>query len=364
MKIGIDCRLAGVEHAGIGRYIEELVRRITKDPSIQWVLFFHHVNQLPGLENSEHVKIVIAPVRHYSIAEQVRMPGIFSKEKLDLLHVPHFNIPLLYQGNIVVTIHDLIWHAQKGSAGTTLSPLAYSVKYRAYTYITKQAVMRAKAIIVPTQTIKESIQHHFPEKSKWHIYVTHEGVGEKFQRSSFRSQSKIQVQKILFYTGSLYPHKNVMLVVRALSHLPGYQLCISSSRTVFLDRFFAEVKSLGLQTQVQYLGKLSDDELVSWYQKSLALVQPSLSEGFGLTGIEALASGVPVIASNIPIFKEIYHDAFIAFDPHSVESLVGAVRKLAQSNRAKLIEKGRSVASRYSFDRMADQTLNVYQTLL
>ena len=91
-RIGVDCRLAGTKHAGIGRYIENFIRRAVKEKTFQWVLFFHDQPQaqavLPG--KLPHVKRVYIPVKHYSLKEQWTLPRVFLKEKLDLLHIPHF----------------------------------------------------------------------------------------------------------------------------------------------------------------------------------------------------------------------------------------------------------------------------------
>lgn len=356
--IGIDCRLAGKKHAGIGRYIEELVTRITLEPSINWVLFLHDADQLtlPKLPN---VRTVLAPVRHYSLQEQLQMPGIFAKEKLDLLHVPHFNVPLLYRGKTVITIHDLLWHTQSNASATTLSPLIHAIKYAFYKIITAHAVKSALSILVPAQTVKNEILQFYPTLAPDKISVTLEGVGDVYREHTETASST--PEKILFYTGSLYPHKNVITVVEALKSLPDYQLYLSSSRSVFVDEFLSTVNSLDLASRVHHLGRLDDQDLLHWYDKSMALVQPSTAEGFGLTGLEAMAAGLPVIASDIPIFHEIYGDAYVPFAPSDPASFVRALHTLESGSRSARIQAGRAQANLYSWDKMVDQTLALYQ---
>ncbi len=360
--IGIDCRLAGSKHAGIGRYIQEIVTRVTLDPDINWVLFLHDADQIT-LQRQANIKFVIGPITHYSIAEQLQMPGIFSKERLDLLHVPHYNVPLGYRGKFVVTIHDLLWHAEQRSEATTLSPLKHFVKYEAYKRVVAHAVNASSKIIVPSLEVKKEIVHHFPKVVAQKIVPVYEGVGEKFTDSRLQTTEKTQ-SKILFYTGSLYPHKNVMLIVKALQKLPGYELYISSSRSVFVENFLKQVADLGMSERVHHLGRLSDEELVHWYKKSTALIQPSFSEGFGLTGIEAMAIGLPVLTSDIPVFHEVYDDASLYFDPNSPESLASAVMKLDASDRFAIISKSLTQASKYSWDACADQILSLYTSVL
>jgi glycosyltransferase involved in cell wall biosynthesis len=369
MRIGIDCRLGGKTHAGIGRYIQNLVSRLPViAPEIEWIYFCSDQSQAaelladikPGL-----VKVVITPVRHYSLAEQLKMPRFFSEEKLDLLHVPHFNIPLWYSGKMVVTIHDLLWHEYKGQGVTTLSPEKYWFKYLAYRWVATQAVRRSQAILVPARTIHDTIVRYYPEASS-KVVITKEGASQTFLKAGQKkgAPKKEQTRRNLVYVGSLYPHKNVNVVIDALLGLNEYTLTIVGARTVFRDQVEAYARKKGVVKQVRFAGYLSDQELLKEYENALALVQPSLSEGFGLTGIEAMAAGIPVVASDIPIFQEIYQDAAQFFDPHSVDSFVAAVQRLAVADRSLIIKKGFEIARQYSWDQMAAQTLGVYKKVL
>lgn len=374
LRIGIDCRLSGKEHAGIGRYVQNLVSNLIKIVPgkellpITWVLFFFSQSQANEILGSNrqrrNVEVIITPIRHYGLAEQFQLHHYFQKANLDLLHVPHFNVPLAYHGNLVITIHDLLWHEQKGAHVTTLSPIFYYIKYAAYRFICRQAFRKAKKIFVPSQTIKTTALKFFPFAEK-KIVVTPEGLAEpylaelskKVTRSSF-------IKKQLIYTGSLYPHKNLQLVIESLKKLPQYNLLIVGARNVFQDRIRQLVARFKVKQQVQFLGYVPDQELITLYQQSAALVQPSLSEGFGLTGIEAMASKTLVLASDIPIFREIYQDAAIYFDPLSNESFIEAVQSLDYIQRKEKITTGLSLAQHYSWQAMALVCFENYQEVL
>lgn len=364
-KIGIDCRLAGKAHAGIGRYIENLVRELVEiqtKKSIRWVLFFHDIEQASEVlpEIPENVSVKFVPIRHYSIKEQTDLPRIFTTEELDLLHIPHFNIPLLYRKPLVVTIHDLLWHEYKGTHVTTLSPWKYWLKYQVYLFTVRQAVTRALHIIVPSKSVKETVLNYYPNVAE-KIEVIYEGVDQQVKS---RSLSK-NPSKTLVYIGSLYPHKNIVLVLNALKELPEYTLQLIGTRNVFQDEVRAQVKELGVEKQVEFLGYQTDEQVREILQKSHALIQPSLFEGFGLTGIEAMQTGVPVIASDIPVFREIYQDAAIFFDPHSTESFILGVKQVeSQSSRQALYTAGLDQAKKYRWDTMAKQTNIVYEKIL
>lgn len=360
-RIGIDCRLSGSTHAGIGRYIEELILRLPEvAPQIEWVFFFFDQKQadeyLSHFKSPPQVKIVLAPIRHYSLAEQTKLPKIFRQEKLDLLHVPHFNVPIFYSGPLVVTIHDLLWHEFVGLQATTLNPLVYFAKYLAYRIITHSSINKARKIFVPANTIKDVVNKYYPfTKNK--IIVTPEGFSATFSKPLVTKRK----EKKLIYLGSLYPHKNVRLVLSALPHLPDYKLQLIGARNIFQDQTRQLVKKLGIENQVEFAGYLNDEKLKAEFANASALVQPSLSEGFGLTGIEAMASGLPVLASNIPIFNEIYADGAIYFDPKQVKSFVDSVRELEKTDLEKQVAKGLTVAKQYSWDKMAQLTWQGYQ---
>lgn len=366
--IGIDCRLAGKQHAGIGRYIENLIIKLPQlAPNISWVFFFFDKQQFKQIFSSKpkNVTPVFAPIRHYTLAEQLKLPKLFADQNLDLLHVPHFNKPLFYKGTTIVTIHDLLWHEQKGTAVTTLPKWQYWIKYLAYRIITNQTIKTADKIIVPAQTIKQIVLKYYP-KTKPKIIVTKEGIDADFlqHKPIAKPKSKTASSKQLLYVGSLYPHKNIQLVLKALSQLPNYKLLLVGSRNVFQEQVKKIVSQRHLSHQVEFLGYIPDDQLRQLYPQVTALIQPSLSEGFGLTGIEAMAMGTPVVASNIPIFKEIYQDAAFYFDPHSPKSFVKTIQKLSTSNTETVIKKGKQVVSHYSWDTMAQQTLDVYNQAL
>jgi glycosyltransferase involved in cell wall biosynthesis len=361
-KIGIDCRLSGNAHAGIGRYIEELIIRLPKiDKNKQWILFFYSRQQANDflekiVPKPSNIKIIISPIKHYSVAEQLKMPTILAKEELDVLHVPHFNVPIFYRGKVIVTIHDLLWHEFKGLSVTTLNPLLYYFKYMAYQFITKMAIKKSSQVIVPAQTIKKTVIKYYPWAKK-KITVTKEGHSKRFRPLVNRSGPN----RTFLYVGSLYPHKNIEVILKALKSLPDYHLEIIGARNIFQEQTQMKSVRLEVQKQVEFLGYLSDEELNKKMAESFALIQPSLSEGFGLTGIEAMNAGIPVIASDIPIFREIYQDGVIFFDPQYPTDFVKAVNKFETINRKELIKKGIKVAKQYSWDKMTEETLAVYE---
>ncbi len=360
MRIGIDARLAGTSNGGIGRYIEELLRALLAERSPHtWVVFLKKKSQLEWLHEADNVKIVVAPVKHYTLREQLVMPFVFNKEKLDLLHVPHFNVPILYFKKFVVTIHDLLWHEIQDPRATTLTPAMHMLKHRGYKLVVSEAVKRAKAVIVPTEHVRRTVEKLQHNK----IIAIQDGVTDVYLQAKSAVVGKPMPTPYIMCVGSLYPHKNLTVVLDALMQFPDMHLAVISGRSIFANEFLSEVEKRGIRKQVHMLGHISDEEIVTLYKKTVALVFPSLSEGFGLPGLEAMAVGAPVLASDIPVFHEVYHNAAYFFDPRSAHDLVKAITAIRNNValRSELQTKGRAVASTYSWKKMAQQILKIYE---
>lgn len=372
IRIGIDCRLGGLTHAGIGRYISELLKElIPLSDGCTWVLIVQ--SEVQGAELlayipqavQEQCELCVVAARPYSFAEQILMPISLYAQKLQLLHVPHFNIPLLYFGRTVITIHDLLWHEQKGLTVTTLHPVTYWLKYLLYRIVVWYALLRASHIFVPSKFVEKTVLKFYPSLRKERISITHESIGSRLVTAA-KNQKKQQVDATtLLYVGSLYPHKNVSLIVAALRQLPNYTLKIVGSRSIFLSTLKEEIINQNVEKQVKFMGKLSDAELAIAYAQAQCVIQPSFSEGFGLTGLEAMAFQTPVLASDIVVFHEIYRDAAVYFDPKSVDSLLAAVHALEDpKRRTAQVRAGQKVTSNYSWKKLAEQTYRTYRSVL
>lgn len=362
-RIGIDCRLSGVRNAGIGRYVSNLVRELLplSASEAKLVLFFYdeiQQQEVLGRDIPKNCEVVLVPVQHYSFAEQLYLPTIFRKSKLDLLHVPHFNAPLFYQGKYVVTIHDLLWHEHKGQEVTTLAPAVYWLKYWIYLLVVKRAIQNAKKIFVPSETVKSAVVSRFPSVLK-KTAVTYEGVGDGLKDKVPNPKRK---EKTLLYVGSLYPHKNVSRIFSAMADDKSYRLAIVTARTAFVERVKKEIRDLGIEDRVEFHFEISDSSLANIYQEASVLIQPSLAEGFGLTGIEAIALGTPVVASDIPIFREVYGNIAHYFNPHDSQSLLRAVERAEKSSVSSRDSK--ILLEKFSWKSLAKQTLDGYFEVL
>ncbi len=363
MKILIDARLYGLENAGIGRYIINLVGELSKTDSKNEYVILLRKRYFQELALPGNWKKVLADFRHYSFAEQLKIPRIINKEKPDLTHFPHFNVPYFFRGKFVVTIHDMLMHKSVGLAATTLPAPLYFIKRLGYRVVFDNAVRKSIAVIVPTMTVRQEILGKYkinPDKIK----VTYEGFDRKVT-----SESSIEMLKPYFvYTGNAYPHKNLSNLIKAIKLLNTKSeqkvfLAIASSRNVFTQRIEKLISEAGVENFVRMLGFVPDNKLGTLFRNSVGFIFPSLSEGFGLPGIEAMASGTLLLASNIPVFKEIYEDNALYFDPIdplSIEKAMETALSLDKSERQIRIQNSAKFVNKYSWAKMAEETLKIY----
>ncbi|HUS59879.1 MAG TPA: glycosyltransferase family 1 protein [Nevskiaceae bacterium] len=361
MKIVIDGRMYGLKHAGIGRYVLNLVKEIEKQDKKNnyWVLLRKKYYQKVHFANPRFKK-VLADYGHYSLKEQFFLPLQLIKLKPDLVHFPHFNVPFFWWGRQIVTIHDLIKHQSRGVRTTTKWPLFYWFKFLNYRFLVWLVVNRAARIIVPSQWTKTELtrRYHLPPEK---IVVTYEGVDDKFKIGNLLTKYKIK-KPFVIYTGSLYPHKNVVSLVRAVQKI-NLRLVVVCARNVFWQRFKKKIKMLKAEKLVTLAGFVPDKDLVALYQQAEAFVFPSLLEGFGLPGLEAMAVGLPVIASSSSCLPEVYGQAAVYFNPLDVGEMAKKIKKVVGNKelKSKMVKLGYQQVEKYSWQKMARETIEVYK---
>ncbi len=374
-KILIDARMYGLEYSGIGRYIINLINEIKNleiEENFIILLKEKYFNRLKLPANWDKI---ICDYNHYTLEEQVKLPFLISNIKPDLVHFPHFNIPIFYSGKFVVTIHDMTMHSQ-GRNATTLPLYKYFLKRIPYKLVFKKALENSSKIIVPSNFVKgELIKNFNVNPSK--VRVIYEGVSIK------DTHYKNKVQKILdnydlkekeyfFYTGNAYPHKNLELAIKAIKVLnkslnSNFYFAIAGLKDFFIKRLEKFAKDESCLKYVKFLGFVPDEDLSLLYKNSIAFVYPSLSEGFGLQGLEAMSLKTPLLASNIPVFKEIYRDFPYYFDPYSLDSLSFCMKKvlnISDKKKDEKIMKAKKILKGYSWRKMAQETLFVYRDAL
>jgi glycosyltransferase involved in cell wall biosynthesis len=179
----------------------------------------------------------------------------------------------------------------------------------------------------------------------------------------------LQNKKFIMYVGRPMPHKNLDRLVQAFALVkakhPELVLVLAGKKDANYARLEASVKTQGLEN-VLFTDFVSEGTLRWLYENCQAYVFPSLSEGFGLPGLEAMLQGAPVVSSNFTCLPEVYGEGALYFDPLDVGSIADTINEVLadETLRTKLIEKGRLQAGKYSWQHLAEQTLEVYKQAL
>jgi len=294
------------------------------------------------------------------------MVWIWWKTRPNLLHATHSSIPALWPGKLIVTFHDLIRHQSKGKGTTTRKYFLYWFKYLGYLFVDLLAMYRAKIIIVPARFWKDLLVNKYHLSSD-KIAVTYEGVDTIIKQGKPSNEDFGVKKPFLVYTGNLYPHKNIPVLLKAIKILNGkIHLALVGARSVFTRRAQQLIAEQKVNDSVTFLGRLTDIQLISLYSQAVAFVFPSLIEGFGLTGLEAMAVELPVIAARASCLPEVYGDAALYFDPYDPQDLTKKITEVVKSKslRDNLIKKGLLQVKKYSWDKMSRQTWQIYQNAL
>ena len=371
MKILIDARMYGPKIAkGLGRYIQQIIDGLKEqDDKNDYVILLSKENW-DEFEETDRFKKVLAPWRWYTFAEQIYLPKLIRKYKPDLVHFPHFNIPIFFRGKFIITIHDLILRKFPSRRGSTLNPIFYFIRSLGYRLAVYLAIRRAKRIITVSEFSKKEILNYYKINSE-KVKVIHNGLtklpnfdGEKSNDKEVLLRYNIDKQ-FLLYVGNVYPHKNLEKLLEAFKNLSGQpvQLVLVGKKDYFYNRLAKVAKSLGLNTNsVLFLDYVSDDDLAVLYRQAALYVFPSLYEGFGLPPLEAMQYSLPVVVSDVESLREVCGQAAEYFDPKSSADIAEKIKFVLnnQSRQEELRQLGKEQIKKFSWRDSVAEHLNIY----
>ncbi len=367
-RIAIDARIWRAESGGIGRYCRNLVTEILKlDTENEYTVILTTKDEAEFNLSAPNLKKLVLDIPHYSIAEQRDLPSILNKEKFDLVHFTHFNHPLFYRRPFVVTVHDIILH---------LFPVGNQSKFKRLVY---KAVMndtrRGKVIYAVSEATKKDLVSllKFPENK---LQVTLEGGEERFhvhtkaEQDAIKKKLQLPEQYILFVS-RWEKYKGISALVPAFQELskefPDLGLVICGKPW----KHAPEVADMIRKAQADGYniitpGFVSDEDLAPLYSAATVYCHPSWYEGFGIMILEAFASGVPTVTSNISSLPEVAGNAALLVNPHSITEITAAIRRILTEPElaATLRARGLERVKRFSWKKMAEETIAGYHKAL
>jgi len=361
MKIAIDAREYSTS---TGRYIERLLHYLMQTKSEHQYLVLLKSGDMDKFKpNNPNYRAVECDYKEFSASEQTGFKKQLDGLGADLVHFGMTQQPVRYRGKTVTTIHDL----------TTLrfynpdkNRVVFGIKQKVYAQVIKKAARKAEAIITPSEFVKNDLVK-FSGITPAKVTVTYEAADAIKEAPT--PLPDLQNSKFIMYVGRPTPHKNLEKLIETFSSLRAthtdLKLVLVGKKDSNYSRIEAGVAKRGLEGVV-FSGFASEGQLRWLYENTAAYVFPSLSEGFGLPGLEAMTHGAPVVSSNATCLPEVYGNAAQYFDPLSVQDMEDAINNVLTDEklRQKLIEAGHKQAAKYSWKRMAEQTLEVYNKAL
>jgi len=372
-RIGIDARFAS-DGSGLGRYARKLLEFVIKHG--QDYDFTVLVNK--GEEGvvdfpEKNYRVVGIPYKHYSFGEQIGYLWYLWREKFDLVHFSNFNHPIFYRGKFVVTIHDLTLMFYPGRIRRLW--LGPDVIQWAYRMTMENAVKNSSKVIAITEYTKQDVIKYLKGDSE-KIEVILEAADEKFKPVKDEKRINQVLDKyglnrpFYLFVSNLRVHKNVERMVAGFERVRDggldVQLMVVGKEDPRYPEAMQAIKSSKHAKHIIAPGFVPDEETAVMYTKAIAFVYPTLYEGFGLTGLEAMACDVPVIAAEASCLPEVFGDSVLWFDPYDVEDIARAMRKIATNEnlRQDLIKKGRKQFNKYSWDKMGREIVELYDRIL
>ncbi|MDW8396007.1 MAG: glycosyltransferase family 1 protein [Anaerolineae bacterium] len=384
-RITLDYTPAIHQTAGIARLTRELVRALLALESPHQISLFVMGRPAPSvpianLINTRHLPLRVSRwsdrwLYRLWFRARLAVPVQLFAGTCDLYHATDFVLPPLRAGTrSVLTVHDLSFERDPESAPPRLLPFLRR--------IVPDSVRRATHVIADSAATARDLETLYGTPAH-KISVVYSGVDQRFspyrdtlymqrRRSYVLRRYGIGDQPFVLTVGTLQRRKNHLRLVQAFARVchswrcPEVQLVIAGGKGWLYDEVLEAVHQLGLRERVRFVGYVEDDDLPHLYRAASVFAFPSLYEGFGLPPLEAMASGVPVVASNVSSLPEVVGDAGALVDPLDVSALAEALEQALcdEAWRARCMARGLERAAHFTWQRAAEQVLGLYESVL
>ncbi len=363
LRLGLDARK--LTDFGIGTYLQYLVRGLAQRADIELTLVVRVGHEELAANLAPGAALVPVRAGGYSLAEQIRLPAALRRAKLDLVHVPHYVVPVATRFPIVTTVHDVIQLYYPPRGRSQLGLLYFRI-------MMKTALRRSRRVITVSRASRSDLLHLF-RADPGKVIVIPNGVDSALAErpepealAALRHEYGLKPPLILV-VGNDKPHKNLEMALRAFhlavrrSNIPGQLVIVGG---VPADgRLARRAAHLGLGERVRFLGRVPWKTLGELYHLSSLLLHVALYEGFGLPILEAMCAGLPVITSNLGAMRELGEGAARLVNPLEVQEIAEAIERVLVDDplRRRMVMAGRQRAEAMTWDKTVDATVAVYR---
>lgn len=372
MKIAIDAFEANLNNkVGMGNYADNLIRALALiDSKNAYTLYVKNLSVLNNYiqkTNFKYKKLTSPLIR--SFWSQCRIPLELMLKKPDILHLPTgHKVPFNCPRHTVVTIHDLAFIEFPGY-------FEESVKWRCLRF-TKHAILKAQRIIAISESTKKDILNYY-NVDEQKVEVIYHGVEDVFKPIQDKQSIDLVCKKyginfpFILFIGVLQPRKNISRLILAFKQVldsgkGNMQLVIAGNKGWMYEDIFNTAQQAGITDRIIFTGYTPKSDVICLLNAAKVFVLPSLSEGFGLPILEAMACGVPVVSSNVSSMSEIVKDAGILVDPYNKHDIAQALLDIINNRQLadNLIKKGFKVAQSFTWEKTARKTLKLYESMM
>jgi len=371
LRIGIDYTIAVTETAGIARHVRELVAALLEIDQVNEYILIFTSDVKGGVSSTLPQKLAIRRLPFSQWGARMMwhrmslpLPLEFFTGHLDVFHSPDFLLPPLRHAQGVVTIHDLSYIIYAQYTRPTIA------KY--FDKAVRRSVERARLVIADSNSTKRDLGKLLAI-SEGKIEVIYSGVSVRFvpvrdRDRLFDVQRRYSIDRpFILSIGEIQPRKNLQRLIAAYSILRQdamltHQLLLVGKEHWLSEDLFRQVEGLDIKRDIRFLGYVPDEDLPALISLADVFAFPSLYEGFGLPPLEAMACGCPVVTSNTSSLPEVVGNAGIMVNPYDTDSLARAIGQVLTSSelRDNMIRKGLEQAKKFSWEKTAKQTLEVY----
>ena len=367
MRIGIDATSICRKRTGIEYHTLYLVENILKeDKENHYSVFFRDKFPFHIEKYQRKHTFLVSPLKNQVLCEQIWLPYAAIKERVDIMLFPGFPPGMLTFKPFLMTIFD-----------STLWKFPEFLSWKARIYLkplTLIALRRATRIITISETSKNDIGLYIGKNSS---KLINNGIAISPDFKIIKNQELLEKTRrkyclpkhLILSVGSLEPRKNQLFLFKVFKKIceqygkERYSLVLAGRKAWGKRSVLREIGISGLENQVHFTGYVPKEDLINLYNLADIFVFPSIYEGFGLPILEAMACGLPVVASNISVHRELFHSTVLLADPNNVDSFVDGIKKLLNNSQLKkdLVEKGLLRSELFSWKNVALDTIKIFK---
>ena len=374
MRIGITLQSLDPTWGGIGTYTEEIVKSLLRvDRKNEYILMypgFGASRKLFGryrrFSNATEIETEFSKFPSGWYWDQVIVPKVARQHGVDVLFNPFLSVPVRGRFKKVMVMHNVEYHT---------IPKVYDWKMYTRWFLLEKVILPAADRVI---SISQIMTRDFQRTVKYpieNVRTIYHGVNDRFR--ILKDVEKLREAKeeyclpdqFILFVGHLYPQKNFSVLAKAFSRLAKeipHDLVVAGRPRWKYEQDFQMMKELGILDRIHILHIVPNQDLPAIYNQAACLVYPSLYESFGLVQLEAMASGCPVIGANSGAIPEVTGGAALLFEPHDAEQLAQHIRQVVtdQELRQRYVEKGLLRAREFTWERSANETLQVLEEVV